>query len=488
MNSTRNKLSVALVAPVILLLFAPILSATEIFVPDDHPTIQLALAAAADGDIITVRAGTYSESIDFLSKAVTLRSQSGAAMTVIDGSMVTWKSVVTFNSGESAGSILEGFTITNGSGISFEEGGGIYCGAGTAPVIRNNIITHNGCYNFYGHCKGGGVYCQDSSATILNNVISFNSFNCSSGWGGGIFIDDGEPTIDGNVIHNNSLSTIAEGSGGGIYCGSGTAQIHNNLLIDNYCGASPGARGGGIYCGAGMVTNNTVYSNECDPYSGRGGGIFVPLGATAVLTNNIVRDNWAPKNPELSGGDAQVTYCNVKGGWPGTGNIDADPLFADSGRADFHLTYGSPCRDAGTNLPSGLPDTDFEGDPRIADGTADIGCDEFHLHLYVQGAITAGANIYIKVIGSPQAGPVMLAEGSGILVPPLTTSYGTFYLATPLLGRYRLGSIPANGVLSVTAGVPPHWLPGEPHPFQALVGSTGNPNTKLTNLMVMRIE
>lgn len=29
--------------------------------------------------------------------------------------------------------------------------------------------------------------------------------------------------------------------------------------------------------------------------------------------------------------DVQVTYSNVRGGWPGTGNIDADPCFVDPG-------------------------------------------------------------------------------------------------------------------------------------------------------------
>ena len=35
------------------------------------------------------------------------------------------------------------------------------------------------------------------------------------------------------------------------------------------------------------------------------------------------------------------------GGWTGTGNIDADPLFLDVANGDLHLQAGSPCIDTG---------------------------------------------------------------------------------------------------------------------------------------------
>jgi hypothetical protein len=44
-----------------------------------------------------------------------------------------------------------------------------------------------------------------------------------------------------------------------------------------------------------------------------------------------------------------VTWCDVQGGWTGSGNIDADPLFAPE---NFYLTSGSPCVDAGDPDPA----------------------------------------------------------------------------------------------------------------------------------------
>ena len=89
---------------------------------------------------------------------------------------------------------------------------------------------------------------------------------------------------------------------------------------------------------------------------------------------------------------ATVTHCDVQSGYPGEGNIDEDPLFVDAYNGDFHLGAGSPCIDAGTNDapdPPGLPEYDFEGDPRIMDGNndgdpvVDMGVDEAWTRVYL---------------------------------------------------------------------------------------------------------
>ncbi len=67
-----------------------------------------------------------------------------------------------------------------------------------------------------------------------------------------------------------------------------------------------------------------------------------------------------------------VTYSDVEGGWPGEGNIDADPLFV--GGDDFHLRTGSPCIDAGAD--AGVY-TDTDGDVRPYGAGFDMGADEY---------------------------------------------------------------------------------------------------------------
>ena len=77
-----------------------------------------------------------------------------------------------------------------------------------------------------------------------------------------------------------------------------------------------------------------------------------------------------------------VTYSDIEGGWTGTGNIDADPLFVGGG--DYRLQVDSPGIDAGTNI--GVPDHDLDQNPRPQDGdgdgtaTVDMGAYEFGLY------------------------------------------------------------------------------------------------------------
>lgn len=250
-----------------LLVSAPLHAAT-LRVPQNFATIQQGINAAANGDTVLVAPGTYVENINFLGKAITVKSESGPEVTIIDGNRLG--SVVTFMSGEAFSSVLQGFTIQNGLAT---QGGGITV-QNSSPTITNNIITRNdGCdglgigtsfgspiisgnqitNNHRRSCSGGFggagiIILGNSSAQILNNIISNNSI--SSGDGGGISLfSAGTPTIQGNIISGNSASGLSPcAQGGGIVIAqfgnalSANALIVQNLIVNNSAGC-----GGGIY-------------------------------------------------------------------------------------------------------------------------------------------------------------------------------------------------------------------------------------------------
>ena len=106
--------------------------------PLDQPTIQDAIDFAADGDTVLVAPGAYFENINFLGKAITVTSESGPDVTIIDGDGVD--RVVTFNSSEGPTSVISGFTIRNG--FTTSDGGGVFINS-ASPTVENNKIVDN---------------------------------------------------------------------------------------------------------------------------------------------------------------------------------------------------------------------------------------------------------------------------------------------------------------------------------------------------------
>jgi len=101
--------------------------------------------------------------------------------------------------------------------------------------------------------------------------------------------------------------------------------------------------GGGILCTYGppaIISRNTISGNSDDGY---GAGIWCysssPLISNCVLWDNLPR--------EIYGGSPIVTYSNIKGGFAGEGNIDADPMFVLPDKQDYRLLWKSPCIDTG---------------------------------------------------------------------------------------------------------------------------------------------
>ena len=220
-------------------------------VPDDQPTIQLAINAANPGDVVIVAEGEYFENINFFGKAITVRStdpnDAGVVLkTIINGS--SFGSVVFCTNGEGSDTVLSGFIITNGN--SPFDGGGML-NSGSNPTVTNCSFIGNtasqiggGMANFSSsptvtNCSfigntatsvGGGMANFSSSPTVTN--CSFIG-NTSSEIGGGMFNFDSSPTVTNCSFIGNTATSVG---GGGMF---NTSTSHPIVTNTGFCNNTP---------------------------------------------------------------------------------------------------------------------------------------------------------------------------------------------------------------------------------------------------------
>ena len=163
------------------------------------------------------------------------------------------------------------------------------------------------------------------------------------------------------------------------------------------------------------------------------------------------------------------------------GSVGGDKVGKGLANDDLHLTYPSPCRETGDNNAV-IESYDFEGDPRIAYGTVDMGADEFYTHLYYSGYATPGGKVEAKFVGLPGTSPVGLCIGSDVLDPPIPSMWGDWYLKFPIIGLIGMPHVPSTGVLIIPGTIPGTTPPPYAIPMQALIGA------ELMNLCRMNVK
>lgn len=161
-----------------------------------------------------------------------------------------------------------------------------------------------------------------------------------------------------NCAFDQNSATIA---GGGLELG-GRKNVDPIFVNCLFSRNTAGERGGALSLvdnANPTLINCTLIRNSAQEY----GAVHTRSPAHAILGNCIV---WANGTKAL--GSATITYSDVQGGFSGTGNIDADPLFVDPDSGDFRLALGSPCVDAGDNasVPADV-DSDLAGADRFVD-------------------------------------------------------------------------------------------------------------------------
>lgn len=275
----------------------------------DYPTIQSAVDAAREGDLVLLPPGVYSgvgnRDIDFRGKAITVRGQGGPEGVVID--VERTQSAFYLHRGEGRASRIESLTIINAAnaGIIMFGGAatikncvirqcgpissGVLCESGCKALLEDCEISNNGS-NFGGggvrairsapvirECRildnnssdvGGGVYGYVSDLVIERTEIRGNR---SFKGGGGVAVVAASPQLRSCTVTDNVASAVggAVGDGGGIHASQSFLHIASSVITGN----NARRHGGGIYLDRGdpTITNSTIAQNRAQV---NGGGVY----------------------------------------------------------------------------------------------------------------------------------------------------------------------------------------------------------------------
>lgn len=284
--------------------------------PDcQYTSIQAAVDAASDGDVIKVASGTYTginnygglAQVVYVSKTVTIRGGYAAPgfadppdpeanPSTLDAQ---GRGRVLYIAGNTQPTI-EGLRLTGGEadglggGPLGDAGGGVYI-LTAAATIRNNQVIGNSA------SQGGGLVLHASDATLCGNTVSGNDASVGGGLlleksdatlcendislntaleGGGLFLDGSDAILDGNTI---SANTASEYGGGGLSLYGSDALLKGNIISGNSA-----SFGGGAFF---MYSEATLEANVISGNSAtRGGGLLAYL-SNSTLTNSILADN-----------------------------------------------------------------------------------------------------------------------------------------------------------------------------------------------------
>ncbi len=302
----------------------------------DYTSIQAAIEASGQGDVIEVGPGVYHETLFYGGRHIEVRSTHGPEATVIDGSQFA-RSIVLINFFEGRSAKLSGFTLRNGLGSALESPQP----DPAAQLDEHPLAGDSRVERLRGAGRfGGAILCNPSDATLENLIIEGNLANV----GGGITAINCDPLIR-NVRFVNNVA----GEGAAIAALQSNPQIIDCEFQENsgVLGTVYG-RDSGLQCRQSRFERNSA---------GEGGGLYIVNSPTAIVENsvfwlnlaadgaavrarsthlelsrNVFADNYAPGWPA-----SQVHYTGASGPlhhnvwFAGPVSEDVDPLRCEDG-------------------------------------------------------------------------------------------------------------------------------------------------------------
>lgn len=316
-------------------------------------TIASAIEAAADGCVVCVLPGTYSQTSPFtIDKAITLVSTTTNAADVILKNTVSGERVATVSH---EGAELAGVTLTGGSASKL--GAALTL---TAGLVRDCTLTGNGI----GGCRDSegrsGMVCMSGGRLMRCRLVGNDGgIAWNADCAGGVNASGG--VIDTCLVAANRVSYW-----GGKYTTAlgvkltGDARAVNCTIVDNVC-KNPGrqSNGNGAYPMATYASSNARFVN-------------------CLIWGNVTEEG-DTQNYVWHGTAASYVNCYSELTINESSPAVEDPGLVDPANGNYALAKGSPLINKGVDYASAGGASEFDlscAQDRVVGSKIDIGCYE----------------------------------------------------------------------------------------------------------------
>ena len=306
-------------------------------VPDDYPTIQDAVDAAAEGDLVLIAPGVYSEAVDVVTDNLTIRGLDRDGV-VLDGNMELDNGIRVLGA---SGVAVENLTAQNytNNGLFWIQSTGY-----RASYITIYRTGDYGIYAFdsvqgqieYAHTVGSrdaGVYigqCYPCDALVTDVVASHNGLGYSGTNSGGNLV------IINSDWHNNRVGLVPNSGSYELCYPERDTTIIGNRVWDNNQADTPAistallAQGNGILVAGGIA--NTIERNRVDNHFRTGIGL-VPFLEETPNDDLPTEDEWELSCDESR--ELEVVVPEEALLWDSFDNVVRDNVVTNSGEADL---------------------------------------------------------------------------------------------------------------------------------------------------------
>jgi len=242
-------------------------------------------------------------------------------------------------------------------------------------IIQSNEVYGNATHGIWlDTCR------DDEEIIVRNNIVHHNKPNPNRPGDStahhiiGIFVEaTHQALVYGNLVSNN----VATGIG---LSAAEDCQIANNTIVATQSATGPSNGLYGIWLmdqpliysvSSNHVYNNLIYNNhthyDASLPAPNGSNVFVNY----MYNNCYHRDG---TNISLQYGSAAYTTLAA---WAAASGQGLNSISSDPKTLFNRLEHGSPCINAGTNMPWMTTETDLDGHPRILYTTVDMGAYEY---------------------------------------------------------------------------------------------------------------